>query len=234
MRSSRHIRVFIIHGWSYNLDRWQAILPELEKRGLEPIMLKVPGLTESSDKVWDMEGYVAWLGEKLSHEAEPIVIGHSNGGRIALSFIQQHPGKIKKLVLIDSAGLSRVTLWRRAKFFVLRILSKLLKPLAAVPGLRKLTYKLIGAQDYFDAPENMKRTMANMLDADARLDLSGISLPTCIIWGSNDGITPLKDAKKMNRLIAGSDLFVIRGARHAPYATNPEEVAEIIARAAKE
>ncbi len=227
------MKVFIIHGWSYNLDKWQAILPELEKRGLQPVMLQVPGLTEPSDKVWDIDDYVEWLNDKLKSETSPVVIGHSNGGRIALAYTQKNPGKLKQLILIDSAGLANSSKLRTTKLKVLYIISKLGKPIKNLPLLKKVYYKIIGAQDYRKAPPNMRATMQNMLNADKTIELTKIKLPITMIWGREDKITPLKDGQKMHKLLTGSKLHVIDGARHAPQATNATEVADIIAEAVK-
>ncbi len=57
-------KVFIIHGWTYTLSAWDECVKELRARHIEPIQLRVPGLTEESSAVWDLEKYVAWLHEK--------------------------------------------------------------------------------------------------------------------------------------------------------------------------
>ena len=222
------MKIFVIHGWTYNLDKWQPLLAELKQHGVEPEMLKVPGLTRASDKIWTIHDYVEWLAGEIGDEPEPVVIGHSNGGRIALNFINKHPDRIKKLILIDSAGIVDKRIYKKVKLKLLYILSKILRPLAKIAPLKKVIYKVIGARDYHDAPDNMKLTMQNMLDADKSLDLSAVKIPTTIIWGRDDTITPLRDGKKMNQIIEDSKLHVIDGARHAPMATHPKQVAEMI------
>lgn len=227
------MKLFIIHGWSYNLDKWRAIQPFLKAAGFEPVMLKVPGLTEPSEKVWDIEGYVEWLKNELKDEKQPAVIGHSNGGRISLAFAQKYPGRLKHLILIDSAGLKHPQLLRKLKLKILQIVAKILKPLKVIPGFGKLVYKLIGARDYFDAADNMRLTMRNMLAADNQINLHTIQAPTTIIWGDQDKITPLKDGRSMHRQLTESQLHIIAGARHAPQASHPEHVANLIAEAVK-
>jgi pimeloyl-ACP methyl ester carboxylesterase len=226
-------KIYIIHGWSYNLDRWNNIKLELKMRDVEPVFLKVPGLTEPSDKVWTIDGYIDWLTDKLKGESAPIVVGHSNGGRIAMSYIQKHPNHIKKLILIDSAGVAHNEPTSVLKLKTLKYLSKLGKPLAAIPPLRKIFYRVIGARDYLDAPPNMRQTMANMHKADQKINFAHIKLPVTIIWGRDDTITPLSDGQKINAGIAKSKLVVIDGARHAPMETHSEQVADIIEAVAK-
>ncbi len=221
-------KVFVVHGWSYNLDKWQKIVPLLKAQGVEPILLRVPGLTEPSDKVWTIDEYIDWLQNKLEGEDSPIVIGHSNGGRIALALLQKYPDRFKQLILIDSAGLPHNTVVGNTKLNTLKVIAKAGKPLAKIPVVNKAFYKLIGAQDYRQAPPNMRATMQNMLNADPTIDLTKITVPVTMIWGSDDTITPLKDGRAMHKLIKGSELHIVNGGRHAPQDTHAQQVADII------
>lgn len=225
-------KVFIIHGWTYTLDAWKQLQAELNKRHIEPVMLHVPGLTSPSDQVWDINQYVAWLDKELAGEEKPVVIGHSNGGRIALHYVQRYPGKLERLILIGSAGMPHADPKTTGKLKVLRLVAKAGKPLKSLPLIGKIFYKLIGAKDYHNAPPNMKRTMQNMLDTDKDINLSRIGIPVTLIWGREDRITPLEDGQKMAEAINNAKLHILDDARHSPYATQPEKVADIIERAA--
>jgi len=226
-------QVFIIHGWTYNLDKWTNFCESLRTRGVEPVLLKVPGLTEPSDKVWDIDGYMTWLASQLKGTEHPAVVGHSNGGRIALAFAQKYPSKLSQLILIDSAGVAHNETKAAIKLKTLKYLSKVGKGLSYVPPVKKAFYKVIGAQDYNNAPPNMKLTMRNMLAADQQIDFRAIKLPVTIIWGRDDAITPLADGQKMHQAIAGSSLHIINEARHAPFFTHSNEVADIIMKVVK-
>jgi pimeloyl-ACP methyl ester carboxylesterase len=228
------MKVYIVHGWTYSLDKWAPFCEQLRAAGHEPVQLRVPGLTAPSDKVWDMDGYVAWLDGELKGEPAPVVIGHSNGGRIALSYIQRHPGRIQQLILMDSAGVAHQELRSQAKLATLRGLSKLGKPLTKVPYARKLVYKVIGAQDYRNAPPNMKRTMQNMLDANKRIDFKQVDIPVALIWGRDDTQTPLGDGQIMQRELPQASLSVIDGARHAPFFTHTQETVQLVLKALEE
>jgi pimeloyl-ACP methyl ester carboxylesterase len=226
-------RVYVVHGWTYNLDKWQPIVPLLQKAGIELTFLKVPGLTAPSDKVWNIDDYVEWLKGELKNEKQPIVIGHSNGGRIALRFENTYPGRIKKLILIDAAGVPHEQASSRLKLSVLKVISKLGKPLKHIPLVKKAFYRLIGAQDYLQAPSNMKKTMQNMLDANELIKFDKVSVPTTLIWGAHDQQTPLSDGKFMEQHIPDATLHTINGSRHAPMFTHSEEVAKLIVEAVK-
>ncbi|MDB5163474.1 MAG: hypothetical protein JWS12_91 [Candidatus Saccharibacteria bacterium] len=224
-------KLFIIHGWTYNLEKWTVITDLLTKEGFRPVQLKVPGLASRSKKVWDIDSYMAWLDQQLEGEEHPIVIGHSNGGRIALAYAQKYPERLAQLILIDSAGIPNDHyLTAKLKLKTLRGVSKLGQPVKRVPGVRRVFYKIIGARDYEQAPPNMKKTMANMLAADKTIHLRSIKTPVTLVWGRNDSTTPLRDGRLMRRKIRGAKLFVVEGARHAPMATHPQKVAQIIAK----
>ncbi len=224
-------KVFIVHGWTYSLGLWTELNQALQNRGIEPIQLQVPGLTAASNTSWDIEGYIDWLQAALKSETKPVVIGHSNGGRIALAFDQKHPGVIDQLILIDSAGIANQSTRRQAKLRTLKVMTTVGKPLAKVKPLRRVFYKLIGARDYLEASPTMRRTMQNMLTADKHMDFSKNTAKVIMIWGRNDTITPLSDGQKLRALLHDPPLHIIDNARHAPFSTHPEAVADIIANA---
>lgn len=188
--------IYIIHGWSYSIEPWTSVVSILRSKGVEVHQLQVPGLTSPSSKVWDIDGYVNWLDGELSGVNDPIVLGHSNGGRISLNYLKKHPNSFKKLILLNAAGINvsneKISLKRR----VFRIAAKVLKPLKYIPLVRKVVYRLIGGSDYDRAPANMKKTLHNMLESDKNLTLNDIQMPTAVLWGKNDTTTTLAQGRK--------------------------------------
>lgn len=222
------MKIFIIHGWAYNTNRWVKIISLLKKTGFEPVQLTIPGLTEKSDKVFNLDDYVKWLYQKLKNERDVILLCHSNGGRIALNYVIENPDKIKRLFLIGSAGIYHDELPIRLKRYLFGLSAKIGKKLIRSEFLKNLLYKLAGTSDYKDAAENMKKTMLNLINSDKKLNLLKVAVPTILIWGDDDSITPLSDAKKMNSLIKKSKLEIIPGGKHSPHFTHPQQVVEII------
>src|SRR3989344_1027021 len=104
-------KIFILHGWTRSTGKWNPFVELLKRKGIEVNLLKIPGLTQKIDKVWQINDYVEWLIKIISNEAMKqsnnkfILIGHSNGGRIALNFAIKYPDKLSNLILIDSAGI---------------------------------------------------------------------------------------------------------------------------------
>ncbi len=221
-------KIFIIHGWTYTTDRWQNFIARVKEGGYESVLLTVPGLTEATDKVWSLDDYVEWLKQKLENEDQSILVGHSNGGRIALAFAAKYPGKLKQLILIDSAGIYHNELPLRFKRMVFGALAKIGKKITASENLRKVLYKFAGESDYKNASPQMRQTMVNLISVDLTPKLPAINTPTLIIWGREDKATPLADGELMHKLIATSQLNIINGARHSPHFTHTKEVCDAI------
>jgi len=222
-------KIFILHGWTNNTDKWQKALILLEEKRYEVTLLNIPGLTGDIDRPWDLNDYVDWLDKTLSKEKDkPILIGHSNGGRIAIAYSAKHPEKIKHLILIDSAGVYHNELPIRLKRFVFNNVAKIGKKLTSSDKLRNVLYKLARENDYKDANPLMRETMANVISVDITSTLDKITIPTLIIWGEQDTLTPIGDAKLMHKLIKNSKFYVVKSTRHSPQYTHPEEVVKKI------
>ncbi len=214
--------LYVIHGWTYTVAPWQTTIQILKNHGIEIKMLNVPGLTSPSDKVWTVEEYAKWADQNIPDGA--VALGHSNGGRILLNLLSKKPNKLSRVILLDAAGIYEES----RKRDISRKVSKIMAPLKAIKPLRKAYHKLLGASDYDHAPENMKRTLANMLDSDKVLDFSTITTPATILWGKMDTVTPPRQAVKMHSLLKNSKLIFFDKWTHAPYICDPEGLAKAI------
>ncbi len=225
--------IYIVHGWTYNLEKWAAAVNELKKRGINPVILKVPGLTTDSDKVWDINSYVEWLRDQIDGKGPVVLLGHSNGGRIALNFANKYPGLVQTLILVDSAGVYNDKASMQMKRAVFGTLSKIGKRFTNSPKIKRVLYELAREHDYEKAPDNMQKTMINMINSDKSLDVTTVSVPTHIIWGTLDTTTPTGDANILNQRIKGSTIDWVNGAQHSPFFTHPPKFADIIERLIK-
>lgn len=220
--------LYIIHGWTYTVEPWAKTLALLKEKGITVKMLNVPGLTANSKKVWTIEEYAKWADRNIPDGA--IALGHSNGGRILLNLLSEKPEKLKHVILLDSAGIYEES----KKRDVSRKVSKTFAPLKRVKLFRKVYHKLVGASDYDRAPENMKKTLTNMLVSDKKLDFSKITTPAAILWGKEDTVTPPHQAEKMHELLKNSSLSFYENWTHAPYISDPAGLARAIGKVLKE
>ncbi len=222
-------RIIILHGWSYSIDKWQRFKIKLDDAGYFVDLVKIPGLTLKSDDVWDLSKYTRWLNEYLKKYKEKIIlVGHSNGGRMAISYSVKYPDKIKKLILIDSAGIYHNDFPIRVKRMFFKFLSSVGKKISKSNSLRKVLYKFAGERDYEQANSNMKKTMKNLISIDLKPVLNKIKTSTLIIWGGKDKITPLKDGILMKSLIKDSKIRVVDTAKHSPFYTHTSEVVNLL------
>jgi pimeloyl-ACP methyl ester carboxylesterase len=220
-------KIIILHGWTYSLSKWKVFMRMMEKSGFDVEALEIPGLTKRSEKIWDLDKYSEWLGKQIG-KSKPILLGHSNGGRIALYFSVKNATKVSKIILIDSAGIYHKEVSLQIKRYAFGVAAKIGKKLTKSEGIKKFLYKLAGEKDYKEASPNMKKSMLNLINSDLTPLLPKVKNSTLIIWGREDKVTPLSDGVLMNKFIKKSRLHVIAGARHSPFYTHPEEVIEII------
>lgn len=220
------MKLYIVHGWAYSLEPWDKTVELLRDKGVEVVQLKVPGLTAQSDRVWDIDGYVEWLRGELPGDSS-IVLGHSNGGRIALHYLKKYPSSIGKLILLNSAGIEVAAKKLSLKRRIFKTASKLLRPLSKIPILRRIVYRLLKS-DYNNAPDNMKQTLQNMLSSDKDFNVEDITTPTVILWGKSDVTTPLIIGHILHDQIKGSTIREFDDWDHSPYRTHPEQLADAI------
>lgn len=220
--------LYILHGWTTNTEKWGPFLEELKKRGIEPVFLKIPGLSAPLDTPWNIDNYVDWLDEVLPLNKRVSVLGHSNGGRIALSYALVHPERIEQIILVDSAGIYHNDIITKAKRKVFKVLSIIGKKITTSNRARNVLYKAASESDYKNATPIMRNTMSNLIKVDLAPNLKKINLPITIIWGKNDITTPYTDALVFKNELPNSKLFPIQNASHSPQFTNASEVADII------
>ncbi len=224
------MKTIILHGWAYDNTKWKPLIEELKRRGIEPTMPDIPVLTKKATEPWSIENYMAWLGKEVG-QAPAVLIGHSNGGRLALNFAVHYPERVSHLILIDSAGIPRTELKSKLKRTTFKILAKVGKPLTKSESARRLLYKIAKARDYLDAEPIGRSTMINLLKSDYSLKLEKVQATVDIIWGRQDPMTPVKDAFTMQRRLPNAQKpFIIDDARHAPQFSHPKVVADYIAK----
>lgn len=224
-------KIFILHGWTQSLEKWENVVRVLKSEGIEGVLLKIPGLTCPIDRVWNIDDYVSWLSKELdAEEGKVILLGHSNGGRISIAFAKAYPQKIEKLILVDSAGVHHNELPVRLKRFLFGTAAKYGKKITSSIAMRKMLYKIARVKDYDEADELVKKTLINLWKSDEKRIYKDINVPVSIIWGENDHTTPLSDGKKINKAIKDSKFFVINSARHAPQFTNTKEFVDLVSK----
>lgn len=222
-------KIIIVHGWTYSLYKWSSFIDRLEKSNIIVELLKVPGLTAPLHTPWTLNDYVQWLKRIIDQEKGKIILmGHSNGGRIAGAFVSQYPEKVAHLVLIDSAGVEYKSIFSKPRRFFFTLLSFIGKKVPLYETPRTFFQKLIRSTDYHLATPIMRQTMNNLISTDCMPYFTKITIPTLIVWGRKDTITPLSQGQKIHHLISHSTLEIIDTAKHSPHYTHTDDIYKII------
>ena len=214
--------LYIIHGWTYTVEPWKKTIELLREKGLSVKMLHVPGLTEESKKEFTIADYVKWADSEIPDGA--IALGHSNGGRILLNLCANKPEKLRYLILLDAAGIYEPSIKKK----IVEKVAKVGKPLKKIPLVDKAFHRITGSTDYSKAPENMKKTLVNMIESDKELDFSKVETKTFILWGKKDATTPPRQATEMYEKLPNAELKFYANWTHAPYISSPEELARAL------
>ena len=225
--------ILFLHGWGSSLEVWYGIINHLKaKGGFRFVALDFPGCGSSAlpNDAMDLNDYTELVLEfcrRLNIE-NPIIFGHSNGGRVAISLAGQGFIQPKKMVLFGSAGIKSKTTPKKA----VKLASfKTAKFFLTLPVIKNYTQDLLnkvrrffGSSDYNNAPEVMRKTLVSLVNSDISKLLPNIKAPTLLIWGSEDTATPLCDGKKMEKLIPDAGLCVFNGASHFALIERANEV----------
>lgn len=223
--------VIILHGWLTDLETMRPIADGL-KDNFKVYLIDVVGfgksdLPEQPLNSNDFGDFLAELVRKLDAK-NPILIGHSNGGRIIINAVGRGLVKPKKVVLIDSAGIvpkHSMNYYAKVGFvkcgkFVLNILPNV----SVVKDFKEKLLNSVGSSDYKASPVVLKETMKIIVNEDVKDLLPNIKAPTLLIWGTNDEATPLSDALLMEKLIPDAGLVKYIGGSHFAYLENIQNV----------
>lgn len=159
------------------------------------------------------------------------LLGNSLGGHVALVHILKNPQRIKSLILTGSSGLFENgmgdTYPKRGDREYIRKKTELTfyDPTMATEDL---------VNEVFEITNNRMKVIKIIALAKSAIrnnlgeELNQIQQPACLIWGSNDTITPPFVAKEFNRLIPHSELHFIDKCGHAPMMEVPNEFNRIL------
>jgi pimeloyl-ACP methyl ester carboxylesterase len=225
----------ILHGWGGSSDSWRKVIEVLEIK-YKVICPDFPGFgkTQTPQIPWSLNDFVEWLNElveKLNLE-NFFLLAHSFGGRVAIKFSISYPEKIKKLILVSSAGIRQE--WGLKEKIIFQI-SKIGNAIFSKnpffrfkDGARNFFYRIARIKDYSKAKGVMKETMKKIVEEDLLPELSKIQKETLIIWGEKDKITPLKYAFIFKEKIKNSKLEILPKIGHSLHLEDPEKLAEVL------
>lgn len=198
----------------------KVVVPLLPLFELDLLHTTVGGLEKFLTKFIDFRGY-----EGIH------LLGNSLGGHVALVHVLKTPAKVRSLILTGSSGLFENgmgdTYPKRGDYEYIRKKTEMTfyDPNTATKELVDEVYAIVN--------ERMKTLKVISLARSAIRnnlgeELRQIKLPTLLIWGNNDSITPPFVAREFNKLIPHSELHFIDHCGHAPMMEVPAEFNTIL------
>ena len=207
------IDLVYLHGWGQNIEMMMPIAkPFMKKYNVLIVDLPGFGLSDEPKEIWSIYDYaecIHFIEEELKIK-NPIIIGHSFGGKVALCHALKY--KTSELVLLASPY--------RKNIKKPSLKTKAFKTLKKVPILNKLEgtiKKHVGSTDYRNASEMMRKILVNHVNLDLEDELKNIKCPTLGIWGTNDEAVPYADGELLNDLIPNYGLVTYEGCTHYAY-----------------
>ncbi len=241
--------ILILHGWGSCAKNWAKIKQLLEFYGHSVYVPDLPGFGDNPppSNVWLIDDYVEWVKNYcqkqklfcdktsfkwvLKKEGQErteclreqfFLLGHSFGGSIAIKFALKYPAKIKKLFLVGPAIIRKKTLKKE-------IIKKTAKTFSFLPlRIKKIIYGKIIKSDYPLQVGIMREIYLKVIEENLLSLLPAISIPTVIIWGQKDKITPLSDGYLIKKQLPNSELKIVPGVGHSLHYQSPEELVKIV------
>jgi 3-oxoadipate enol-lactonase len=236
--AGRGAAVVLLHGFPFDRSMWReqaqalsgmcrVVAPDLRGQGETPL----GGATLT---MGEMAEDVAALLDELG--VERVVLGGlSMGGYVAFEFLRRFPPRVRALVLADTRPQADTDEARRTREETAqKVLREGMEPLTD-----SMLPKLLSAATREGKPDVVERVRAMMLGTKpegaaaalramaVRRDqtdlLPSIDVPTLIVVGGEDTITPPSDAEAMAAKIDGARLVRIEGAAHLSNVERPEE-----------
>jgi pimeloyl-ACP methyl ester carboxylesterase len=194
----------------------------------DSVSVNLPGHPEGEPCV-DLEEYAGWLRQYIIDSGldDTVLVGHSMGGAVAIVYALNYSDTIRGLVLIGTVGKSRTN----PKFLEV-IEAGITEPEVWIrtfvkphytrvePWLReKIVHEIVGIGATVQLNDFKCCDNFNVLD-----DVHRIKVPTLIVCGSDDKMTPAKYSMYLADRIPGAKVVIIENGSHVVFMEKPDEV----------
>ncbi len=202
--------ILLLHGWGASLRTFEKLSASLSEHFLV-YSIDLPGFGQSDIgvplSISEVAELMALFCQSLKIE-KPIILGHSYGGRIAIMYASKYP--LDKLVLVSSAGIKqKLKFSKKLKIRVYKMFKKLHLPVK------------MGSQDYQNADHVRRKMLVQAVNQDLREEMRQIKVPTLLLYGTDDQVTPLSMGETIKNTIPNAYLIPIEECGHFPYLERP-------------
>jgi len=223
--------LLLLHGLFGALSNWGGVIERFSST--HRIIIPLLPIYEMPLRQAGLEGLTAYV-EKfvgMMNLSEMVVMGNSLGGHIGLMYTLNNADKVRCLVLTGSSGLFENSMGgsypKRGDWDYIKervgytfydpntvgdeYVKEIFETLKSIPKSLRIVAIAKSAQ---------RNNMAH--------DIVNINVPTLLVWGLNDTITPPAVAHEFNKLIPNSTLRFIDKCCHAPMMERPDEFNAIL------
>lgn len=233
--------IILVHGYPLDGAMWSGVARALSTR-FRVLKPDLPGRGNTEAPAPNgIDGYADFLETIVGSLEAPVgLAGFSFGGYISLAFLKRRPEKVRALALVDTRASADDAAGRTKRDETIAAVrtsgvapvleampAKLLSPESlARPDLLERVQRIISRQK----PETVEADLAAMRDRPDSTDfLREISVPTLVVVGERDVLTPPADSEAMAAAIPGARVVTIPGAGHLAPMERPKAVAEPLA-----
>lgn len=207
--------IVLLHGWGHSAASARP-LGELLRTCGTVYVIELPGFggIPRPNGTWGTEDYADNILKALQAEgiAQATYIGHSFGGKIALSMAIRHPHHVRALGLMAPSGVRPPrTLKERARFKLLAWTSKVFRKFDAAfkTSLHQNTFSpRFGSNDYRNAGD-MRDILVRTVQDDLTPHLKKITHSTLLLWGREDRDAHFASGLKMVSLMPAAQLIAL-------------------------
>lgn len=215
--------ILILPGWGDTRCTFNKMIQELQKK-YTVYILDYPGFGKSTflDKdltIYDYAKLIKIFIKRIKIN-NPTIIAHSFGVRISILLTTIEKVKVRKLIIMDGAGIKRKNNIKTIlKQYCYKFLKKtsIIMPKKIKEKYLSMLLNIFASRDYKSLSNSMRKTFSYIVNEDLTCYLKNIETETLIIWGENDQDTPLKDGILMNELIKDSGLIIVKNGTHYVY-----------------
>jgi pimeloyl-ACP methyl ester carboxylesterase len=223
--------LMLLHGLFGALSNWEGVVSHYS-RHFRVIIPMLP-IYEMPIKEAGLQGLREFVEQFVARMQldKMMIMGNSLGGHVGILYTLANPDKVSKLVLTGSSGLFENTMGgsypRRGSYDYIRerVAYTFYDPNVASKEL---------VDEVFETTRSIPKCMRIVAIAKSAqrnnlaLELPTIKVPTLLVWGLNDTITPPMVGHEFNRLIPNSELKFIDKCCHAPMMEHPQKFNELV------
>lgn len=221
----------LLHGLFGTLSNFDGILRHFEKK--VNVVIPILPIYEMPLKKVGINGYVEYVKNFIHFKnyEKVDILGNSLGGHIATIYTIENQEKVRSLILTGSSGLYEsamgTTFPKRGDYTFIKNKTEatFYNPEVATKELVDEVYNIVndrnkGIRIVITAKSAIRNNLSQRLN--------NIKVPTLLVWGNQDTITPPFVGEKFKELIKDSKLEIVEYCGHAPMMEHPKKFNKLL------